>query len=108
MHIQGLLDMSLPHDRRIMAELLKLLSKAPQGTMECSLVYEELSKAFPELTEKELNKPYQNSASHWANRVQFARLHCVERGFIYDERNSPNGRGYWTITEKGRKRIAPN
>ncbi|HKZ70364.1 MAG TPA: winged helix-turn-helix domain-containing protein [Anaerolineales bacterium] len=98
--------MSIPHDDDIQLELLKLFNKAFSGTMHCNDIYDELAKLFPELTEDELNEPYENSASKWANRVQFARLHCVQADYIYVARDEhAQGWGYWTITEEGRKHV---
>lgn len=98
--------MSIPHDSVIQSQLLKLLSKSEDGTMKTSSVYDELAELFPELSDKEVNNKFQNSVSQFANRVQFVRLHCVERGLIYSLDNPESfGYGYWTITQKGREYI---
>jgi hypothetical protein len=102
--------MTIPHDDVIQYELLELLNKAKNGTMHCNDVYKQLAKLFPELTYDDTNVPYRNSASLWANRVQFARLHCVSKGQILSAyQGGSRGHGYWTITEKGRgkRRLAP-
>ncbi len=96
--------MSIPHDDVIQNELLGLLYKAPKGTMHCNDVYDQLAELFPELTDDELNLPYRESKSKWANRVQFARLHCVNDGHIFDF-PSGKGKGYWTITDEGRRYV---
>lgn len=94
--------MAIPHDDDIMRELLKMLSMAPNYTMHCHDVYRELAKKFSELTYDDTNVPYRHSFSKWANRVQFARLHCVQYGYIYSARAAQSkDRGYWTITDKG-------
>jgi len=94
--------MAIPHDDDIQFEVLKLLSKVPAGTMYCMDVYRELAKRYPQLTEDEVEFRYKNSVSHWANRVQFARWHLIEKGFIYRP-YVMNDRGFWTITEAGRR-----
>ena len=94
----------IPHDEDIIHELLTLLDRARDGTMHCNEVYVDLAKSFPELSEDDLIVPYRNSKSLWANRVQFARLHCVQRGHILSEK-AGRGRSLWTITEKGRREI---
>lgn len=97
--------MSIPHDNHLQHALLLLLSKAPDGTMHCNDVYVELAKLFPELTDEEMNVRYRESKSKWANRVQFARLHCVQSGYIFDAQSGIKGTGYWSITNKGRHYI---
>jgi hypothetical protein len=96
--------MTIPHDEDIKFELLELLDNATDGTMHCNDVYDRLAAKFPELTRVELEEPYRNSKSKWANRVQFARQHCSDEGHIFKFANS-RGRGYWTITEAGRQRV---
>jgi len=70
--------------------------------MHCSDVYKVLAEQFPELTEDEVTIPYKNSVSHWANRVQFARLHLVRQGCVLPPYVA-NDRGFWTITRAGRQ-----
>jgi hypothetical protein len=93
--------MALPNDMEIVQKLVKLLNRAPAYTMRCNDVYEELAKSFPSLTYDEKHKPYRRSKSHWANRVQWARQHCVKMRFIFGAKKSPEGRGYWTLTDAG-------
>jgi predicted HNH restriction endonuclease len=70
------------------------------------MIYDELAKLHPELTRQELNDPYRNSKSLWANRVQFARLHLVQRRLLYTDGDGTNpSRGDWIITDAGRKRV---
>jgi len=96
-------DMALPHDEEIQAELLRLLADASHGRMHCQDIYEELARRFPYLTEDEKNVPYRNSVSHWANRVQFARLHLVDKGWLLHA--SMNGRAVWAVSDNGRTAI---
>lgn len=97
--------MPLPKDELIMFELLRLLSISPSRTLECAEAYESLARTFPQLTDRELNERYQNSVSLWANRVQWAREHCAERGLIYRPDETPRGAGFWTLTDSGFKFI---
>jgi hypothetical protein len=75
--------MALPNDENIQTELLRLLSTAPEGRMHCRDAYRILATEFPRLTKQELQDPYVSSLGHWANRVQFARLHLVEKGWVH-------------------------
>ena len=97
--------MALPHDESIQIQLLRLLAGATHGRMHCNDVYRILAKYFPMLTRAECEDPYQSSLSHWANRVQFARLHLVNRGLILRP-YAGAGRGYWEISAKGREALA--
>ena len=96
--------MALPSDPDIQIQLLVLLSAAPNLQMRTRDIYGSLAQRFPQLTRDELNVPYRNSVSHWANRVQFARLHLVELGYILRP-YSGSGRGIWKLSEKGRKAL---
>jgi hypothetical protein len=96
--------MTIPHDEDIQKRLLDLLKHSFDGTMHCNDVYSSLAKQFPELSDDEKSVPYQTSLSKWSNRVQFARLHCVNKELLYSAKAGPaKGRGFWTITEKGRE-----
>lgn len=95
--------MSLPHDHDMQIQLLQILDEAPDGTMQSSEVYEALADRFPQLTPDDTSVPYRRSVSHWANRVQFARLHLLLRGFILPLHLS--GRGFWSISPAGRAHI---
>ena len=96
--------MTIPHDDIIQLKLLELLDRTPDGTMHCNDVYSALATQFPELTEEEISAPYQSSLSKWANRVQWARQHLVEKGWLLRP-YSGEGPGYWTISAKGRKAL---
>lgn len=94
----------LPHDEDIQVELLNLLARAPGGRMHCQDVYAMLAQSFPNLTDDELTVPYRHSVSHWANRVQFARQHLIERGWLVA--HSEDERSYWKISMAGRAELA--
>src|SRR5437879_109906 len=94
--------MAIPHDHDIQIGLLRLLADAPDGSMHCADVYKALAQHFPGLTKDDVTIPYRNSISHWANRVQFARLHLVEQGWLLPPYFA-NDRGIWTITGAGRQ-----
>jgi len=95
--------MSLPHDEEIQTALLRLLADAPHRRMHCQDIYQELARNFPCLTEDEKTVPYRNSVSQWANRVQFARLHLVDKGWLLHP--SMSSRAVWAISDKGRTAI---
>lgn len=97
--------MALPSDERVQTELMLLLSSAPDAQMHCRDVYRELAKRFPELTADELNVPFRNSVSHFANRVQFAREHLAAKGLLLRPA-AGDGRGWWKLSSKGRKERA--
>jgi hypothetical protein len=96
--------MALPHDEVLQLELMDLLMSAPEGQMHCRDVYQILATRFPALTNEELTVPYRNSISHWANRVQFARLHLVEKRWLL-RRYAGDGPGYWKVSAEGRKAL---
>ena len=97
--------MAIPNDERIQWELMSLLLSAPNAQMHCQDVYRRLAAKFPELTDDEQNVPYRDSQSHWANRVQWARQHLVDKGWLLRP-YSADGRGYWKVSAKGRKALA--
>ena len=99
--------MAIPHDDTIQREILELLDGAPDGRMHLREVYDRLARLHPELTADERYLKYQHSLSEWANRVQFARLHLVGRGFVFRAGAGPNPqRGFWIITDSGREYVA--
>ncbi|MBW3633446.1 MAG: winged helix-turn-helix domain-containing protein [Chloroflexi bacterium] len=60
-------------------------------------------KIKDKLTEYDLQPMRENGqVIKWKNRAQFARLRLVRSGDLAD--NSP--RGFWEITDQGRKRVA--
>lgn len=93
--------MTFPRDEDVQIALLHLLDQANDGQMHCSDVYRELAKQFPMLTHDEMAIPYRRSASHWANRVQWARSHAVRNGWLM--KPAGGSRGYWKISPAGRK-----
>jgi hypothetical protein len=97
--------MAIPHDNDIKRELLLLLNQVPDGTLPVSKIYDQLANNFPELTDNDQHQPYRNSKNLWANRVQFARLHLVQRGYIFDAKEG-RGFGLWTITQSGQQYIS--
>jgi restriction endonuclease Mrr len=92
--------MALPGDELIQAELMRLLMKQPGQKLDSAAAYTKLAESFPQLTHDETHIPYQNSVSHWANRVQFAVLHLRKQGWL----RSPDvgERGVWEVTPEGR------
>lgn len=96
--------MTIPHDDIIKKELLALLASSPSGRLPVQKIYDKLARLHPELTEQEKNDRYRNSLSLWANRIQFARLHLVNRDMIYRAGAGPRPiYGEWIITDQGRR-----
>jgi predicted HNH restriction endonuclease len=97
--------MAIPDDETLKQELLSFLASEPDARASVWRVYEQLALLHPELTEAEKSERYQNSASKWANRVQFARLHLVNAGMLYRANAAPDAsRNYWALTPKGQER----
>ncbi|MBI5786735.1 MAG: winged helix-turn-helix domain-containing protein [Rhodocyclales bacterium] len=97
--------MSIPNDHAIQVFLLQLLEQSLDGKMHCNDAYWLLARQFPQLTTAELHDPYQNSLSHWANRVQFAVLRLKEQALMLHH-TVAGGKGIWAISEKGRAWLA--
>jgi len=97
--------MAIPGDLAIQISLLDLLASKSDGKLHCNDAYRELALRFPQLTKNEREDPYQNSLSHWANRVQFAVLHLRRQGLILHH-TVAGGRGIWAISESGRQSVA--
>ncbi|MBA4191037.1 MAG: hypothetical protein C0467_23880 [Planctomycetaceae bacterium] len=96
--------MAIPPNAAIESELLALLATSPNGRIRTADAYDELAELHPELTVEERTLRFRESASQWANRVQFCRQHLVERGFIYPAGEGPHpNRGVWIITAAGRE-----
>ena len=96
--------MAIPTNAAIESELLALLASSPVGRVRACVAYDELAELHPELTVKERTERFKQSASQWANRVQFCRLHLVRRGFIYAANEGSNPEhGIWIITPTGRE-----
>lgn len=96
--------LAIPHDDVIQIELLRVLSSAPTGRMRCQHVYASLELRFPKLTHDEVAYPYQASTSEFSNRVQWARQHLVEHGWVHPP-HLGGGRGTWAISSAGRARL---
>ena len=94
--------MTIPADDVLKADLLAFLAAEPDARATVWRVYEQLALRHPEVTHAERTKKYSNSASHWANRVQFARLHLVNQGMLFRANGAPDApRSYWKLTPKG-------
>ena len=94
--------MTIPADEILQDDLLTFLAAEPEARAPVRRVYEQLALCHPDVTEAERTQKYRNSLSLWANRVQFARLHLVNRGLLYRANEAPDTpRGYWKLTPKG-------
>lgn len=80
----------IPRNDEIKSELISYLLDHPGRRASAGQCYGALSEQFPALTWDELNVKYQNSVSKWANRVQFARLHLVQSGYVYRGGEGPD------------------
>jgi restriction endonuclease Mrr len=96
--------MAIPHDDVIQLELLRVLSSAREGQMRCQDAYASLELRFPKLTHDEVAYSYRASTSEFSNRVQWARLHLVEQGWVHPP-HLGGGRGNWAISDTGRARL---
>lgn len=97
--------MSIPDDDTLQRDLLVFLAGEPDNRSDVHRVYEQLALLHPEVTEAEKTEKYKNSASHWANRVQFARLHLANSGLLYKAnavKDAP--RSVWKLTPSGIER----
>ena len=92
--------MSLPSDDDIQTELMRLLIRTPGHKLKAGDVYTKLAERFPELTRDERIIRYQNSVSHWANRVQFAVLHLRKMGWLLSP--ATGERGVWEVSAQGK------
>jgi predicted HNH restriction endonuclease len=97
--------MPIPDDDTLQSELLEFLVHEPEEKATVWRVYEQLALLHPELTEAEKTEKYQNSASLWANRVQFARLHLANAGLLYRANAVASApRNVWKLTPRGVER----
>jgi hypothetical protein len=97
--------MTIPDDDTLQRNLLAFLANEPENRADVRRVYKQLALLHPEVTESEKIERYQNSASLWANRVQFARLHLANAGLLY-RANAVAGapRSVWKLTPAGVER----
>lgn len=97
--------MTIPDDDTLQRNLLAFLADEPENRSDVWRVYEQLALLHPEVTEREKTEKYHNSASLWANRVQFARLHLANAGLLY-KANAIAGapRSVWKLTPAGVER----
>ena len=94
--------MPIPDDDTLQRDLLVFLANEPENRADVWRVYEQLALLHPEVTESERTEKYQNSASLWANRVQFARLHLANSGLLYRANATPDApRSVWKLTPSG-------
>jgi 5-methylcytosine-specific restriction protein A len=94
--------MTIPADDVLKSDLLAFLAAEPDTRASVWRVYEQLALRHPEVTHAERTQKYSNSASHWANRVQFARLHLVNQGMLFRANGAPDApRSQWKLTPKG-------
>lgn len=90
--------MTIPHTQAIAGELTRLLFDQPDQVMHCESVYPALAARFaPMLSYAELNVPYANSRSKWANEVQWAVDRMRRSGQLRPVHES--GRAFWQLTE---------
>jgi predicted HNH restriction endonuclease len=96
--------MPIPDDETLKLELVSFLASEPDARASIWRVYDQLALRHPELTEAEKSVRYRNSASKWANRVQFARLHLVNSGMLFRANATPNApRTVWALTPRGQE-----
>ncbi|MEE9285592.1 MAG: winged helix-turn-helix domain-containing protein, partial [Dehalococcoidia bacterium] len=64
------------------------------------LVFQEIAKYFPQLTEEDLRLANRTGINTWENKVHWARLGLVHKGEVDKSKY-----GVWRIAAKGRERI---
>jgi hypothetical protein len=95
----------IPDDETLQSDLLRFLASEPANRATVQRVYERLALIHPEISEAEKTNKYRNSASHWANRVQFARLHLANAGLLFKANAVPDApRSVWKLTPRGLER----
>ena len=94
--------MTIPADDVLKTDLLAFLAAESDVRPTVWRAYEQLALRPPEVTHAERTQKYRHSASLWANRLQFARLHLVNQGMLFRENGAPDAhRSYWKLTPKG-------
>lgn len=97
--------MAIPNENIIKDIILKHLytKKENNFSINSQDMYKELIEegwyGTEDLTEQEINEPYRNSFSEWANKVQWAVKHLKDENLLLDTKDS--GRGIWKLSEKG-------
>lgn len=97
--------MAIPHDEDIQDALIDYLFHSVGHRAHAQVCYAALQDRFPDLTPEEVSEKYRSSVSKWANRVQFARLHLVNDGYVYPAKAGPApSPGVWILTPLGEAR----
>ena len=92
--------MAIPSEKDIELPLLQEI-EAAGGEAKPSELYDKVARHFPQLTPSDQTVRHPRSGLLiWANRVQWARQHLVNKGEI-----DASTRGIWKITERGRARL---
>ena len=97
--------MAIPSEKIIQDIILKHLytKRGNNFAIKAQDMYNELIDSgwygTEELTEQEINQPYQNSYSEWANKVQWAVKSLRADNFLLAKESS--GRGIWKLSEIG-------
>ncbi|HUH75639.1 MAG TPA: HNH endonuclease [Chitinophagales bacterium] len=97
--------MAIPEEALIKEAILKELyqCKDTEYSLTAQETYQNTYYYFEDaLTDDEVNIRYENSASKWANAVQWARKHLIDEGLLLPLIKS--GRNRWTLSEKGIKK----
>jgi restriction system protein len=91
----------MPKQADVEIPLLEVLAVLPGGQGRPRDIYPLLEKRFPLLTPQDREEQTDTGVPKWTNRVQWVRQALVSKG----EMASPQ-RGWWSITENGRTRLA--
>jgi restriction system protein len=89
----------LPKQKDIEVPLLEVLVELG-GKGKTTDIYPLVTKKFPEIKDEDLTETLPSGGFKWTNRIQWVRLSLINKG----EMESPS-RGFWAITDKGRKRV---
>jgi len=88
-----------PKDKDVEVPLLKVLLELG-GEGKSRDIISLLTKRFPKITKKELEKNLLTGDNKWETRIDFVKFILITKGEIDFPRLN-----LWSITDKGRKRV---
>ena len=91
--------MSIPEQLDMQAALIVILAEYPHG-VQPTVVYPQMTDAFPALTAADMRKTTKDGRNYWINRIQWTRAALVEEGLLDNSKY-----GVWKLTQAGRTRV---